>query len=364
MPQKLKVTTMPPHILSSRHHWLATSLTVTSLTLGVFGTTMVARADTPATTQPTSSAVTTTTAPAKSSVPLKTTPTATPSSSADLAAKPAKPTIKVPASQAPTTAAPASTAPTTTVTTPDQVTTTTPGGTDEDSDSSVPVTPNTTGMVTVNGVNQTGSLLNQQVMTGEVGAIYQASAATLAGYQVVGSASQSGTYTETPQTIIFTYRPVLTSTADDNQNIADSADDQTVSNTDQDQVVPASNPTTSKSTILTKFTTTTPSATDSTTNQASPAPTPTTTQPHSAPTRVANTSQAVTPTTPTANPSTPSKSKAALRTAPKTTEADFDLPQVENDVAESQNVFVSLGLLLTVLGFGSLVGLRWHNRDR
>ncbi|GEO69362.1 MucBP domain-containing protein [Levilactobacillus acidifarinae] len=61
------------------------------------------------------------------------------------------------------------------------------------------------GTVTVKNVDTDGNVLNQHTLTGNVGDTFTANADTLDGYQVTGPATQTGTYTEVPQTVTFTF---------------------------------------------------------------------------------------------------------------------------------------------------------------
>ncbi|MGP4117602.1 MucBP domain-containing protein [Levilactobacillus zymae] len=71
-------------------------------------------------------------------------------------------------------------------------------------------TPATNGTVIVKNVDANGNVLSQHTLTGKVGDSFTANADTLAGYQVTGPATQTGTYAETPQTITFVFEKVAT----------------------------------------------------------------------------------------------------------------------------------------------------------
>ncbi|MGP4117601.1 MucBP domain-containing protein [Levilactobacillus zymae] len=64
------------------------------------------------------------------------------------------------------------------------------------------------GTVTVQNVDQDGTVLSQHTLTGNVGDAFTANAETPAGYRVTGPTSQTGTYTAAPQTLTFTFEPL------------------------------------------------------------------------------------------------------------------------------------------------------------
>lgn len=67
------------------------------------------------------------------------------------------------------------------------------------------------GTVTIKNVDTAGNVLSQSTLTGNVGDTFTANAdTTLAGYQVTGPATQTGTYTTAPQTITFTFTKITT----------------------------------------------------------------------------------------------------------------------------------------------------------
>lgn len=76
-------------------------------------------------------------------------------------------------------------------------------------------TPTTNGTVIVQNVDTDGNILSQHTLTGTVGDTFTANADTLDGYQLTGAASQSGTYTATPQTITFVFTATQPITQDD-----------------------------------------------------------------------------------------------------------------------------------------------------
>ncbi|CAJ1229606.1 hypothetical protein LZY01_22930 [Levilactobacillus zymae] len=71
-------------------------------------------------------------------------------------------------------------------------------------------TPATNGTVIVKNVDANGNVLSQHTLTGKVGDSFTANADTLAGYQVTGPATQTGTYAEASQTITFVFEKVAT----------------------------------------------------------------------------------------------------------------------------------------------------------
>lgn len=74
-----------------------------------------------------------------------------------------------------------------------------------------PVTPNTpdpdtkTGTLTIISVDENGTIIGNDVKTGNIGDTFNIDAPSIAGYKVTGNATATGTYTADGQTITFTY---------------------------------------------------------------------------------------------------------------------------------------------------------------
>jgi len=74
-----------------------------------------------------------------------------------------------------------------------------------------PVTPNTpdpdakTGTLTIISVDENGTIIGNDVKTGNIGDTFNVDAPSITGYKVTGNANATGTYTADGQTITFTY---------------------------------------------------------------------------------------------------------------------------------------------------------------